>query len=103
MSDHLQVTSDEGALRFLADFCATTEPLCTHDELIVLHAPYGDFCDDHEIAPVSCYGCQGLFMATIYKTEQATELTPMSAAQIARYVPQPRTSSQAGSAWGNVA
>lgn len=72
---------------------------CTHNELIVLDAPWGSFEDDHETAPVSCFDCKGLFIATIYKTEQAAEVRPMSNAEVVRYSPRPLTTAQAGSAW----
>jgi hypothetical protein len=96
MSEDQQVTSTEGAFRFLADFCAPTEAICTHDRLAVLDAPRGGFETDHEIADVYCIDCKGLFVATIWCIDRPTELRPMSKHEAARFGPQ--AIAQAGAA-----
>lgn len=82
---------------------ALAADLCTHDRLVVINPPRGDFTDDHETADSFCIDCKGLFVATIWKTERATELRPMTNAEIARSGVTPLTTSQVGSAFGSAA
>lgn len=103
------ITNSDGTASFLDDLLSRvreadgddTEALCTHDESYVLSPPRGDFSDDHETVDVMCRHCKGLFVATIWKIDRPTEYTPMRASDRARYAPM--TTSQAGSAWSNVA
>ncbi|MDB4893163.1 MAG: hypothetical protein JWL61_5018 [Gemmatimonadetes bacterium] len=97
MSEDQQVTSTEGAFRFLADFCAPTEAICTHDQNVVIGAPIGDAWDDHELAPVFCIGCKGVFMATIWRIDRETDFREMTPSQRARYVPM--TTAEVGRSW----
>lgn len=82
---------------------ALAADLCTHDRLMTIGPSRGDFTDDHETADSYCIDCKGLFVATIWKTERATELRAMTNAEIERSGVTPLTTSQVGSAFGGQA
>lgn len=58
---------------------------CAHTALETLGPSQGDACDDHETQSVRCYGCTGLFLATIWRTDRETELRPMTTTEAKRY------------------